>query len=407
MTPSVHSLPRAPGRAALAACCIAAILALIACSGTKPRDELPALEPISSDLRLHGLWYRQPQIRHEPAETRLTPFAEGKRIFYSDRPDRIVALNARNGRQLWKTALPPAAGAADRPVRLSGGIGAGEGLLFVGTDEGEVIALNPDNGAVQWRAQLSSEVLTPPLARDGVLVVRSNDGRLAALDPASGNTLWTYSSSLPVLTLRGESRPVIDQGRVFAGFANGKLAALAIDSGEVLWEATVGVPEGRSELERLVDIDADPVLADGVLYAAAYQARLVGLTSVAGSLLWSRDLSTSQDMVFASNTLFLVQGDGRVFAVNRRNGAVLWQQDGLAGRAITAPVQYRGILYVADQQGYLHGLSPEDGRLVARFRVAQEAIPLAPVVSEDAMYFLTAGGALHALQIEPRRESPR
>lgn len=402
MTVSLHSLPRRPpGRAGLTAVCIAAALALGACSGAKPRSELPELEPVPSDLRLHGLWYRQPQIRYEPDAARLTPFVEGKRLFYSDRPDRIVALNARNGRVLWKTTLSPAPGATEQPVHLSGGIGAGEGLLFVGTDEGEVVALNPDDGAVQWRAQLSSEVLTPPLARDGVLVVRTNNGRLAALDPASGNPLWTYASTVPVLSLRGASRPVIDQGRVFAGFDNGKLAALALDSGEVLWEVTVGVPEGRSELERMVDIDADPVLADGVLYTAAYQARLVALTSVAGSLLWSRDLSTSQDMVLSADTLYITQGDGSVLAVNRRSGAVLWQQDKLAGRAITAPVLYRGTLYVADQQGYLHGLSPEDGRFVARHRVATEGFPLAPMVSDEALYFLTVGGALHALKIEP------
>lgn len=402
MTPSVPRRTPAPHRIVLAALCIAAALALGACSGAKPRSEPPELEPVSSDLRLHGLWYRQSQIRHAPDEARLTPFVEGKRFFYSDRPDRVVALNAHSGRQLWKAALPPAPDAGDRPVRLSGGIGAGEGLLFVGTDEGEIIALDPDDGAVRWRTQLSSEVLTSPLASGGVLLARTNDGRLAALDPASGNPLWTYSSTVPVLTLRGAGRPVIDQGRVFAGFANGKLVALALDSGEVLWEVTVGVAEGRSELERLVDIDADPVLADGVVYAAAYQARLVALTSVAGSLLWSRELSTSQDMVLDADTLFLAQGDGNVVAVNRRTGVVLWQQDKLAGRTITAPVLYRGALYVADQQGYLHGMSPEDGRFVARFRVAEDAIPLAPVVSGETMYLLTAGGALHALRIDPK-----
>jgi len=170
MTQTAHSRPRAPGRAVLAACCIAAALALGACSGTKPLSEPPELEPIASDLRLHGLWYRQPQVTPEPAEARLTPFAEGKRVFYSDRPDRIVALNARTGRQLWKAVLPPVPDAPGRVVRLSGGIGAGEGLLFVGTEEGEIIALDPDKGTVRWRMQLSSEVLTPPLARDGVLV---------------------------------------------------------------------------------------------------------------------------------------------------------------------------------------------------------------------------------------------
>lgn len=388
-------------------CAAVAALLLGGCSGAKPRSELPELEQVPSDLRLHGLWYRQSQILHQPDEARLTPLVVGKRFFYSDRPDRVVALNAQNGRQLWKAVLPPARGGEGKPVQLSGGIGAGEGFLYVGTDEGEVIALNPDDGSVQWRTPLTSEVLTPPLASGGVLVVRTNDGRIAALDPVNGNLLWTYSSTVPVLTLRGVSMPLIDQGRVFAGFANGKLVALALDSGEVLWESTVGVPEGRSELERLVDIDANPVLADGVIYAAAYQARLVALTSVAGSLLWSRDVSTYQGMVIDAETLYLTQSDGRVLAVNRRNGAVLWQQDKLAERMVTAPVLYRGNLYVADQQGYLHGIALDDGRFVARFRISADAIPLTPVVSDDALYILTAGGALHALKIDPGREPQR
>jgi outer membrane protein assembly factor BamB len=395
-------LRRAPARvlSAVAGAALAALL-LGGCSGAKPRAELPELEQVVSTMRLHGLWYRQSQIRHLPDEARLTPFVEGRRFFYSDRPDRIIALDARNGRQLWHTVLPPAPGRMAKPVRLSGGIGAGEGLLFVGTDEGEVIALDPDKGAVQWRTQLSSEVLTPPLAKEGALVVRTNDGRIAALTPGNGNTLWSYSSTVPALTLRGSSQPLIDQGRVFAGFANGKLVALALTSGEVLWESTVGVPEGRSELERMVDIDADPVLADGILYAAAYQARLVALTSVAGSLLWSHDLSTYQGMVAGADALYLSDSDGKVLAVSRRTGAVLWQQDKLAGRTITAPVMYRGNLFVADGLGYLHGLSPDDGHFIARFRAADEAIPLAPVVSDDALYLLTAGGAVHALKIDP------
>ncbi|MCC6206694.1 MAG: outer membrane protein assembly factor BamB [Gammaproteobacteria bacterium] len=389
-------------RIATVLCVVLAVALLAACSGTKPRVEPPELEPVAGDMVLRGLWYRQPQVRHEPDETALAPFVEGKRFFYSDRPDRVVALDAIKGKRLWSSVLPPPSGAEDDPVHLSGGIGAGEGLLYVGTDEGEIIALDPDNGAVRWRTRLSGEVLTIPLASEGALVARTNDGRLTALDPVSGNALWSYSSTVPPLSLRGASRPLIDHERVFAGFANGKLAALALDSGEVLWEVTVGVPEGRSELERMVDIDSDPLLVDGVIYAAAYQARLVALTSVAGSVLWSRELSTAQDMALDSDTLYLVQDDGRVSAVSRRSGAVIWQQDKLAGRTITAPVLYRGVLYVADQQGYLHGMSIGDGHFVARFRVSENAISLAPMVSDDVMYIQTIGGALHAFRIDPK-----
>lgn len=403
MIAAVPKHPRTSYRRLAAVVCGVFFIALLAaCSGAKPRVEPPELEPVAGEMVQRGLWYRQPQVRHEPDVAALTPFVEGRRLFYSDRPDRVVALDARKGRRLWSVVVPPPAGTDEASVRLSGGIGAGEGMLYVGTDEGEIIALDPDTGALRWRTQLSGEALAIPVAREGTLVVRTNDGRLTAIDPASGNSLWSYASTVPPLSLRGASRPLIDQGRVFAGFANGKLAALSLESGEVLWEVTVGVPEGRSELERMVDIDADPVLVDGVIYAAAYQARLAALTSVAGSVLWSRELSTAQDMALDSDALYLAQDDGKVFAVSRRSGAVLWQQDKLAGRAITAPVMYRGTLYVADQQGYLHGLSAGDGHFVARFRVSEDAITLAPVVSDDAMYVQTVGGALHALRIDPK-----
>lgn len=403
MIAAVPKHPRTSYRHVAAVGCGVFLVALLAaCSGAKPRVEPPDLAPVAGEMVLHGLWYRQPQVRHEPEVTALTPYVEGRRLFYSDRPDRVVALDARNGRRLWSVVVPPPTGADEASIRLSGGIGAGEGLLYVGTDEGEIIALDPDTGTVRWRTQLSGEVLAIPVAREGALVVRTNDGHLTAIDPASGNSLWSYASTVPPLSLRGASRPLIDQGRVFAGFANGKLAALSLESGEVLWEVTVGVPEGRSELERMVDIDSSPVLVDGVIYAAAYQARLAALTSVAGSVLWSRELSTAQDMAPDSDALYLAQDDGKVFAISRRSGAVLWQQDKLAGRVITAPVMYRGTLYVADQQGYLHGLSAGDGHFVARFRINEDAITLAPVVSDDAMYIQTVGGALHALRIEPK-----
>lgn len=404
---TIDNRPRMIPRACLPVLCAVVALALLGgCSGTKTRvDELPELNRVDSDLRLRGSWYRQPQMRRQPHEARLTPFVAGERLFYSDRPDRVVALHARTGKLQWKTSLPPPPDMVEKPVRLSGGVGAGEGYLFVGTDEGEMIALNPDDGSIHWRAQLSGEVLATPVASAGVLVVRTNDGRITALDIANGSPRWTYASSVPVLTLRGASRPVIDQGRVFVGFATGRLAALALDSGDVLWEATVGMPKGRSELERMVDIDADPILADGVIYAAAYQARLVALTSVAGSVLWSRDLSIYQGMVSDADTLYLTRDDGQVVAVNRRTGAVMWQQDGLAGRMTTAPVMYRGQLFVADRAGYLHALAPDDGRFVARFRIAADAIPHAPVAYDDALYILTADGALHAMRIDPGGEA--
>jgi outer membrane protein assembly factor BamB len=358
-----------------------------ACSTSPVAPGLPAAERVAADFSVHALWYRQPQQTAEPAREILSPLVQDGRVYHADRPDRIIAIDAHSGRVLWRRNLAPPADSLEKAVHLSGGIGSGAGMLLVGTRQGTVIALDPADGAPHWEAQLSSEVSAAPTASGRIVIARTHDGRLYALDAASGNRLWVYSSATPPLSLRGTGRPLIDDDQVYAGFSNGKLAALALDDGEVLWEVAVGVPEGRSEFERLVDIDADPVFAANTVFAASYQNRLVAISTISGRIIWSRDMSVFQNLLLDGRNLYVTTEQDEVLAIDRANGNILWRQDALAGRGISAPALLHGRVVFADRHGYLYWLSPDDGAMTGRYRVSDAPVR-APLVSVDGVLYV-------------------
>jgi outer membrane protein assembly factor BamB len=401
---SIERRRRGKARAVLA-CTLGLLLSLAGCGSGDVRRVPPQPARVPSDLAVDSLWYVQPQFTPAPEYRQPPPLPFDGRLYYAELPDRVVAFDAASGRMAWRTDLRPLPGVSHEGVEVSAGFAAGAGLLLVGTRQGRLIALDLARGSKRWEAQLSSEVSAPPLVQGDVVLARSNDGRVYALDAADGRQRWVYSSIVPALSLRGSSRLIADADQVYVGLSNGKLAALSLASGETVWEATVGVAEGRSEFERLVDVNADPVLVDGTVYAAAYQARLVAVSAVSGRILWSRELSTYQALLVEGDRIYVATDKGSVVAVNRGNGAVLWRQDGLAGRGLTAPVRSGEDIVVGDEQGYLHWLSPEDGSFVARRRLAGGAILSAPSVEGDTLYLADSSGALQVLRVSHQAES--
>lgn len=391
-------LPPRRKATAPAAWSLIAAFTLAGCSTPPVAPELPAIERIAADFTLDALWYRQPQQPAAPARAVLPPILLDGRLYHADRPGRLVALDPRNGRLLWRADLSPPDGSPETAVELSGGIGSGADMLLVGTRQGSVIALDPADGTVIWQSQLSSEVAAAPSASGRIVIARSNDGRLYALDAATGARLWVYDSAAPPLSLRGTGRPVIDDDQIYAGFSSGKLVALALATGEVLWELAVGVPEGRSEFERLVDVDADPVLAANTVFAASYQNRLVAVSTVSGRVVWSRDMSIFNNLAVDGNRLFVSTEQDEVMAIDRATGNIVWRQDLLAQRGISAPVLYRGRLGVADREGYLHWLSTDDGARIGRHRLIEGAITAPMQVIDGVLYVIDSQNGLHALR---------
>ena len=376
-----------------AAWLIACVLALGACSSV-PEGSRPApLPTVTKEVEVRSAWSRPIGAWKEALPGELRPaLAEGM-LYLVDGHGFLRVYDTRTGRFLWQHRLSG---------EVSGGITIAGETLLLGTRHGEVLALSRNDGKPVWRAQVSSEVLAPPAVGEGLVVVRAGDGKLYGLEQHDGARRWVVDRPVPALTLRGIGAPVIADGVVYAGFANGKLVAVSVRDGGVQWEATVAAPQGRSELERMVDVDARPIVTEDTVYAVAYQGRVVALARDSGRVLWSRDVSSHTDMSHDVNNLYVRDEDGYVWALDRENGAALWKQDGLRNRAVSAPVIFGSDLVIADVEGYLHWLARNDGRVLTRFHVSDAGVVGAPVVADDLLYALGADGAVYALRARQR-----
>jgi len=321
----------------------------------------------------------------------LLPALDGNAIYTSDPKGRIRAFAVDNGHELWETTVSR---------MVTGATAAGEGLVVVATKKGEVIALDHTNGRRLWTSNLSSEVLAPAAVGAGVVVVQSVDGKLTGLAAADGKRLWRYERTEPPLSLYGTARPVIVDDAVLTGFASGKIVAVQIRTGKLLWELPVAEPQGRNEVERLVDVDVSPVVVRNVLYAASYQGKIIALDAQTGRLLWSRDVSTYSGMDADAKNIYLTDDHGNVLAFDQRTGASVWKQEQLHARQLSAPRYVDGLVVVGDLEGYLHWLSSDDGHFVARFRIGHSAIRSPALVNGDSLYVSNQSGNLVALHLE-------
>ncbi|CAD5375558.1 Outer membrane protein assembly factor BamB [Pseudomonas sp. OF001] len=358
------------------------------CSSNSTKELPPAeLEKFAEEVRLDKQWSRS--IGEGQGETwnQLELAAEGDSLFAADIEGLVVAMNRETGKVLWETEL-------DKPV--SGGVGAGYGLVLVGTLKGQVIALDSASGEVKWRAPVGSEVLAAPASNGNVVVVQTQDDRLVALDATSGERLWSYESTPAVLTLRGTGAPVVTNQLAVAGLSSGKVIALDVQRGIPVWEQRVAVPQGRSELERMVDIDGGLLLSGGTLYVVTYQGQLAALDLMSGRPLWQRQASSYVGVATGFGNIYVSQAGGTVEGIDERSTSALWSNDALARRQLTSPAVFSSNVAVGDLEGYLHLLSQVDGRFVGRVRVDSDGLRARPLVVGDWLYAYGNSGKLVA-----------
>jgi outer membrane protein assembly factor BamB len=362
--------------------------------GGSDAEQPAALVDFKPSLAITDLWSRDIGTGPGRQFLRLSPALHGDTFYTVDIYGRVRALALADGKQHWQT---------DLKLDVSSGVGFGDDLVLVASRKGEVVALDKDKGVVQWRAQVSSEVLAPPAAEGGLVVVQSVDGRLTGLASATGKQVWTVERSEPALSLRGTSTPIILSDAVLTGYASGKIAAVNLKNGRLLWETPVAQPQGRSEIERLIDVDAPALVSGRTLLAAAYQGKIVAVNLENGRLLWARDISTYSSLAVDSSNVYVSDVRGTVYALDLRSGSTVWKQDKLALRRLSAPAVTGNAVAVADFEGYVHWLAREDGRFLARERVASAAVLVAPIADGDTVYVTSQNGYLSALRLGTRR----
>lgn len=336
---------------------------LLACTSSAP-VHLPAeLVDMENKLDIKRVWQRHIGYGASDKYLKFNPLIDGQTGYSIDHEGLVVAWKVENGKSIWQKQYKTSAASA---------IAKDEKQLYFGTSKGQVYALNKDNGQQRWKQQLSSEILSAPVSYSGRVIVRTVDGRVHALSTDTGAKLWSHDRTIPSLTLRGTSKPVISRGIVISGADNGKLTALALNNGNVLWETTIAVPRGRNEIERLIDIDAEPIVKDDMVYTVAYQGRLAAVKLDSGRIMWVRDISSYSGMIVDSHKIYLSAADGKLWALDRFNGATLWKQDQLYHRKLSRPSLQGRYLVVGDFNGYLHWMAREDGRLLARTKLGYD-----------------------------------
>lgn len=309
-----------------------------------------------------------------------------------DHEGRLEKFDLDSGKTIWRNKL-------GAPV--TGGVGVSGGNIYLGSEAGEVIALD-DEGEEQWKTVLSSEVLSAPQRGGNVVIAQTLDGQVFGLNAETGEEIWAYNISMPALTLRGTGSPVIAGSSAIVGFSSGKLVALDINDGVKLWEQRVALAQGRSELDRVIDIDGSPLLVGEILYAVSYQGRLVALNRSNGRILWAQEESSINNMSASHGKVYVSNAEGVVKAYNATSGDLVWTNDQMLRRKLNAPQAVGDYVSVADFEGYLHVLNHEDGSLMGRRKIDGDGVRSPMVATDDTLYIYGNSGKLAAVSIEQK-----
>jgi len=353
------------------------------------------LTPVTPSISVRRVWNRSVGKGERLLGLRDKPAIDGGRVYVEEAyGPGLYAIDLATGRDVWHQ---------NTKLRLTGGPAAGGGVVVAGSVNGDVLAVAADSGAERWRAKLSSEIISTPLIAGDVVVVRTGDGRVAALGLADGKRRWSFERQLPSLTLRGNPSPVLGaNGLVYVGYEDGDLVALRATDGVKVWEQAVAQAEGRSDLDRLADIDGEVVASPDGVFAASYKGKVAALSPDNGSPMWSHSMTSYGGLARGGDTLFASDASGVVWALDRNTGNALWKQDGLGYRWLSTPAVQDGYIVVGDLEGYLHWLKPDTGAIVARDRIGgrHDAIRATPQVSSDGtLVAVTTKGRLAAYRI--------
>ncbi|WP_460859390.1 outer membrane protein assembly factor BamB [Rheinheimera gaetbuli] len=380
-----------------------AAFVLAACSS---KEEL-VLPPVTNSIAPIVVWDRDVGSGVGHYESKLTPIIVNDTVYAASREGLVAAYELQSGKRKWLFDLRKPDGSSmwssisdvwsGDNARISGGLSYGYDKLYFGTENGDVVALSPE-GQLLWRVEVKGEVLARPALGEGLVVVATGAGTLVALHPDSGEQRWQFENEQPALTLRGVSEPLVEAGGVIYGSGSGHLGVLIAERGYQAWEEQIAVPKGSTDLSRLVDVDARPVVRAGVVYSIAYNGELVALELRSGRQLWKRDYASFRNLTAAGDVLYLVDSTGRIYSVDSRNGTELWSQQGLHKHFLTAPVVYKDYLVVGDRKGNLHWLNRNTGDFVARQSMDSSGFYTEAVTDGNHLLVQSRSGELVLLQ---------
>lgn len=388
-----------------------AVLALVlsGCStvkgwfGGKDKENEKPTEPaelvdFTPSLTVSKLWSANAGKGEDKLGLQQTPVVEDGKVYAAAVEGGVRVFDLQTGKKVWE--YEPEKEKKKPELRLSGGPGVGEGLVVIGTLEGQVIALEAATGTEKWRAKVPNEVITAPAIGQGLVFVRTNDGRVSAFDATNGERRWFHNQEPPNLTVRGNASLTLGPGVLFVGNDDGTVSALAVNDGREIWNQTVGVPSGRTELERMADVDGAPVLDGTTLFATSFKKETVALEGPSGRPLWARENGGVGGVGITSSSVIVSDPAGTVWALDKYSGAPMWSNPSLARRSLTGPSVHGDYAVVGDLDGYVHWLKVDNGEVAARERAGRKPLRGKPVVADGILIVQNVNGELTAFRLQ-------
>ena len=348
--------------------------------------KIAELQPIKAALEARIVWRESAGKSDVYA---FSPAIVGSTVYAASHDGRLTRFD--EGKPIWKI---------NAGQLLSGGVGADLSRVIVGSVKGEVLAFASADGKLLWQAKANGEILSPPVVGGGLVVIRTSDNRLAAYDVLNGKRKWVFQRPTPALSVRMTASPVIDGQYVFAGFPSGKLIAVSLSNGVAVWDGTVALPKGATELDRAADIASAPDISGRSICAVAFQGRIACFDLVNGNLIWARDMSSTAGLSINNRYVYVTDEKGSVHALDLAGGGSLWKQDKLLNRRVTAPLAHRHFVAVADAQGLVHFLNREDGSFIARVPTDGSPIVAPLQLLGSRVLVQTSNGGIYAIEVE-------
>lgn len=374
--------------------------------GGKKKDDGKPNEPteltdFTPSVKVDKIWSVNAGKGEERIGVGQGPTVADGRVYAAALKGGVHAYDLQSGKEVWHyVPKRKDKDKKDKDIRLSGGPGAGEGLVVIGGLDGEVIALDAATGAEKWTAKVTNEVIAAPSIGLGLVFVRSNDGRVTAFDAASGERRWFWNHEVPMLSVRGNGSPAVGPGFVFVGNDDGTVSALASSDGHTTWDQSVSQPEGRSELDRMADVDGTPVLEGTTLYATSFKKQTVAIDAPSGRPLWSSEHGGVGRLGLSSDKLIVSDPSGTVYGLDKNGGSALWSQPSLARRNLTGAAVQGDYAVVGDFDGYVHWMKLDTGEFAARARAGGKPLKAAPVVADGVLIVQNIKGELTAFKLQ-------
>lgn len=374
-----------------AAALAALALTVAACSSARRENIQPPAELVdfASTVSVQRIWSRDVGDLGGRPGFRMAPAHRDGRLYVANTKGDLLVLDAASGGEIKRFR-------SERPFSTTPAVG--EGAVAVGTIDGHLVVLDAESGAERFAARLTAEVIATPEIAEGRVFVRSHDGRVSAYALADGTRAWIQETTVPTLSLRGNAPLRYDRGFLLVPQDDGRLVALRADDGTPVWQQQVGLSEGRTDLERLADLDGEIAIADGVVYAVGFEGQAMAIDIAGGTPIWAREVSSATGVALGEQ-LFVSAADGTVQSLDRFTGDPRWSQDALLHRWLTTPAIVGGHIAVADVEGYVHWLDPVDGSFAARERVARKPVRAAPLAVGNTVFVTATDGTIAAYRV--------